>query len=78
MSITTSATALPEPATIHGHIAARMDRLPLTAVQWRLAILVTVTWGFIIFDTDGIGARLTRSGSGNRREAVLQRPGFMV
>ena len=43
---------------IHGHIAARVDRLPLTRVQWLLAILVEVTWGFIIFDTDGIGARL--------------------
>lgn len=45
-------------AAIHGHIAARIDRLPLTRVQWNLAILVEVTWGFIIFDTDGIGARL--------------------
>jgi MFS family permease len=43
---------------IHGHIAARIDRLPLTRVQWHLAILVEITWGFIIFDTDGIGARL--------------------
>lgn len=32
-------------APIHGQIAARIDRLPLTAVQWRLAILATVTWG---------------------------------
>src|ERR1700751_1958251 len=46
------------PTTVHGHIAARIDRLPLTRVQWHLAILVEVTWGFIIFDTDGIGARL--------------------
>jgi putative MFS transporter len=45
-------------STVHGHIAARIDRLPLTRVQWQLAILVEVTWGFIIFDTDGIGARL--------------------
>jgi MFS family permease len=45
-------------ASIHGHIASRIDRLPLTRVQWRLAILVEITWGFIIFDTDGIGARL--------------------
>ena len=44
--------------SIGGHIAARVDRLPLTRVQWQLAILVEVTWGFIIFDTDGIGARL--------------------
>src|SRR6202167_5337429 len=45
-------------ATIHGLIAARIDRLPLTRMQWHLAILVEITWGFIIFDTDGIGARL--------------------
>jgi MFS family permease len=43
---------------IGGRVAARIDRLPLTRVQWHLAILVEVTWGFIIFDTDGIGARL--------------------
>jgi hypothetical protein len=44
MSTTTSAGALPPRATIHGHIAARIDRLPLTVVQRRLAILVTVTF----------------------------------
>src|ERR1700735_4602935 len=43
---------------IHGHVAALIDRLPLTRVQWQLAIMVEITWGFIIFDTDGIGARL--------------------
>jgi MFS family permease len=47
-----------ERITYDGVIAARIDRLPLTRVQWQLAILVEVTWGFIIFDTDGIGARL--------------------
>ena len=47
-----------ERITYDGIIAARIDRLPLTRVQWQLAILVEVTWGFIIFDTDGIGARL--------------------
>jgi MFS family permease len=47
-----------EGDTFNGSIAARIDRLPLTRVQWRLAILIEVTWGFIIFDTDGIGARL--------------------
>ncbi|MDB5403915.1 MAG: hypothetical protein JWQ55_5933, partial [Rhodopila sp.] len=26
-------------------MAARIDRLPLTRVQWQLAILVEVTWG---------------------------------
>jgi putative MFS transporter len=52
-------SAAVKPQTIiHGHIAARIDRLPLTRVQWQLAILVEITWGFIIFDTDGIGARL--------------------
>ena len=51
-------TTTAQPAPIHGHIAARIDRLPLTRVQWQLAILVEVTWGFIIFDTDGLGARL--------------------
>lgn len=45
-------------AAVHGAAAARIDRLPLTWVQWKLAILIEVTWGFIIFDTDGIGARL--------------------
>jgi MFS family permease len=40
------------------HISSRIDRLPLTRVQWELAILVEITWGFIIVDTDGIGARL--------------------
>ena len=50
--------AMVQQAAIHGHIAARIDRLPLTRVQWHLAILVEITWGFIIFDTDGIGARL--------------------
>ena len=50
-------TAAP-PGAVRGHIAARIDRLPLTRLHWRLAILVEITWGFIIFDTDGIGARL--------------------
>jgi MFS family permease len=47
-----------ERITYDGVMAARIDRLPLTQVQWQLAVLVEVTWGFIIFDTDGIGARL--------------------
>ena len=56
---TAAATAADgDSPTIHGYIAARIDRLPLTRVQWQLAILVQVTWGFIIVDTDGIGARL--------------------
>ncbi|HVY17168.1 MAG TPA: MFS transporter [Rhodopila sp.] len=47
-----------ERISYDGVMAARIDRLPLTRVQWQLAILVETTWGFIIFDTDGIGARL--------------------
>jgi putative MFS transporter len=43
---------------VQGSIAARIDRMPMTGVQWRLFVLVEITWGFIIFDTDGIGARL--------------------
>ena len=43
MSRTISADAFSEPAAIHGRIGARIDRLPLTAVQWRLAMLVEVT-----------------------------------
>ena len=58
MAASVSTAEAARAGTIHGHIAARIDRLPLTAVQWRLAILIEVTWGFIIFDTDGIGARL--------------------
>ena len=52
------ADTVPDGAAVHGLIAARVDRLPLTRVQWHLAILVEITWGFIIVDTDGIGARL--------------------
>jgi MFS family permease len=44
--------------TTNYHISSRIDRLPLTRVQWELAVLVEITWGFIIVDTDGIGARL--------------------
>ncbi len=43
---------------IKGHIAARIDRLPLTRVQWQIALLVELAWGIIIVDTDGIGGRL--------------------
>jgi len=50
--------ATAQPRAIAGDMAARIDRLPLTRVQWELAILVEIAWGFIIVDTDGIGARL--------------------
>lgn len=40
-----------------GHIAARLDRLPLTWVQWRLALITQIFWGVIIA-ADGIPAKL--------------------
>ncbi len=40
-----------------GRIAARLDRLPLTWVQWRLALITQVFWGVIIA-ADGIPAKL--------------------
>ena len=52
------AAAAAPSATIAGRIAARIDRLPLTKVQWEIAILVELTWGLIIVDTDGIAGRL--------------------
>jgi MFS family permease len=45
-------------AAVPGRIAARIDRLPLTPVQWELAILTQIAWGLIIVDTDGIAGRL--------------------
>src|SRR5690348_9758503 len=40
-----------------GRIAARIDRLPLTWAQWRLALITQVFWGVIIA-ADGIPAKL--------------------
>jgi putative MFS transporter len=40
-----------------GEIAARIDRLPLAAVQWRLALITQATYGFVI-SADGTAARL--------------------
>jgi len=40
-----------------GQIAARIDRLPLTWAQWRLALISQVFWGVIIA-ADGIPAKL--------------------
>jgi len=54
----TSATTIAGRSAGSYQIPGRIDRLPLTRVQWELAILVEITWGFIIVDTDGIGARL--------------------
>lgn len=49
------ATALGAGTT--GRIAARIDRLPLTWVQWRLALITQIFWGVIIA-ADGIPAKL--------------------
>ena len=40
-----------------GRIAARMDRLPLTWMQWRLALISQIFWGVIIA-ADGVPAKL--------------------
>ena len=40
-----------------GRIAARIDRLPLTWVQWRLALISQLFWGVIIA-ADGIPAKV--------------------
>jgi MFS family permease len=39
------------------HAAARLDRLPLTWMQWRLALITQIFWGVIIA-ADGIPAKL--------------------
>jgi putative MFS transporter len=45
------------PAAASGRIAARIDRLPLTWMQWRLALITQLFWGVIIA-ADGIPAKL--------------------
>jgi MFS family permease len=40
-----------------GRIAARIDRLPLTWVQWRLALITQLFWGVIIA-ADGVPGKL--------------------
>ncbi|MGH7110445.1 MAG: MFS transporter, partial [Stellaceae bacterium] len=40
-----------------GRIAARIDRLPLTWMQWRLALLTQLFWGLIV-GVDGTPAKL--------------------
>ncbi len=57
-AVTDTAVAAPPAIPVPGRIAARIDRLPLTPVQWELAILTQVAWGLIIVDTDGIAGRL--------------------
>ena len=45
------------PTGSAGRIAARIDRLPLTWAQWRLALISQVFWGVIIA-ADGIPAKV--------------------
>jgi MFS family permease len=56
--VQSGAVPVAERDAVNYHISGRIDRLPLTRVQWEFAILVQVTWAFIIVDTDGIAARL--------------------
>ncbi len=51
------AARAPDAATGSGRIAARLDRLPLTWVHWRLALITQIFWGVIIA-ADGIPAKL--------------------
>ncbi|MGH7044339.1 MAG: MFS transporter [Acetobacteraceae bacterium] len=61
LSAGTSGASAPFPrggvAPGTGRIAARIDRLPLTWVQWRLALITQIFWGVIIA-ADGIPAKL--------------------
>lgn len=50
-------TAVSDGRVVQGNIAARIDRLPLTRVQYTLAAITQLFWGIII-DTDGIVSRL--------------------
>jgi MFS family permease len=56
MTDSLSLDTAPSPKGV-GRIAARIDRLPLTWVQWRLALITQVFWGVIIA-ADGIPAKL--------------------
>ncbi len=49
-------TTIAEPLTT-GRVAARIDRLPLTWMQWRLALLTQLFWGIIVA-VDGTPAKL--------------------
>jgi MFS family permease len=53
----TKATVTTQHASMIGRIAARVDRLPLTWAQWRLALITQIFWGVIIA-ADGIPAKL--------------------
>lgn len=52
-----SRTSTDATAITHGEIAARIDRLPLTRIQYGYAAITQIFWGLIIA-TDGMPARL--------------------
>jgi hypothetical protein len=56
-SLASGASAGSTAMVIPGEIAARIDRLPLSWVQWELALLTQVAWA-IILSTDGIARTL--------------------
>jgi MFS family permease len=52
-----SRTSTDATAVTHGDIAARIDRLPLTRIQYGYVAITQIFWGLIIA-TDGMPARL--------------------
>src|ERR1700761_187301 len=48
---------VPAGVSAVGRIAARIDRLPITWAQWRLALITQVFWGVIIA-ADGVPGKL--------------------
>ena len=59
-----------------GRIAARIDRLPLTWAQWRLALISQLFWGVIIA-ADGIPAKDTAGEFALAAHQTRADPNFM-
>ncbi len=57
MSSDTAEEAIVKQALRPGEVAARLDRLPLRAVHWHLALATAAAWGLIIMD-DGVMGKL--------------------
>jgi hypothetical protein len=58
-----------QPQAVHGHIAARIDRLPLRGAQWRLH-LGWFLW--ILIPGSVVPALLIRTGGIKQSRAVLE------
>jgi MFS family permease len=69
-------TTISEPLTT-GRIAARIDRLPLTWMQWRLALTTQLFWGIIVA-TDGTPAKLYPFVWGPRHDFGLTAFSFLL